>query len=54
LGCITPGVSSNGILICAELIANNVERNVHGMVREATGGPGENNKVPVRKFGVAA
>jgi len=54
LGCITPGVSSNGILICAELTANNMEINVHDMVREANGGFEENNKVPGRTFGVAA
>jgi hypothetical protein len=54
LGCITTGVSSNGILVCEELAANNVERNVHGMVRGTTGGSEENNKVPVRTVGVAA
>ena len=31
-----------------------MERNVHDMVREAIGGSEENNKLPVRTFGVAA
>jgi hypothetical protein len=44
LGCITPGVLSNGIMICEKLIANNVERNGHDVIWDTTAGSEETTK----------